>query len=169
MMCTLRTENCIQGPWMFMNVLWIKPAGFSHYMILVYWWYMPYFNNNRYIDGWVIVTDQCAEIDKKIGFSFEICPEKHPIRENWVIFLWKKGMVKGPSEPSQSPIYLGIEKVKTAKWDWIKNLFSLIPKAGSKIVQLDLLGVTVVFFSFISSILICFFLFIFIDTQSSCL
>ena len=30
--------------------------------------------------------------------------------------------------------------------NWIKNLFSLVPKADSKIVQLDLFGVALVFF-----------------------
>ena len=50
-----------------------------------------------------------------------------------------------------------------------KDLLSLVPKADSKIVQLDFLGVAVVFFSFISCLKICFFLFIFIDTMPACL
>ena len=36
------------------------------------------------------------------------------------------------------------------KRDWIKNLLSRVPKADSEIVQLDLLGVAGVFFSFIN-------------------
>ena len=51
-----------------------------------------------------------------------------------------------------------------AGWDWIKNLLSLVPTADSKIVRLDLLGVAVVFFFFISYMYlqICFFFYIFI-------
>ena len=41
-------------------------------------------------------------------------------------------------------------------WDWIKNILSLVPKADIKIVQLDLLGAAMVFFSFISYFQICF-------------
>ena len=47
--------------------------------------------------------------------------------------------------------------------------FLFVPKAYSKIVQLDLLGVAVVFFSFISYRQICFFLYIFIDQLASML
>ena len=32
-------------------------------------------------------------------------------------------------------------------WDWMKNLLSFVPKGDSKTVQLDLLGVAVIFFS----------------------
>ena len=53
----------------------------------------------------------------------------------------------------------------SGSWDWIKNLLSLVPEADSKIVQLDLLGVAVVFFSFISYLQICFCLYIFITTN----
>ena len=48
-------------------------------------------------------------------------------------------------------------------WDWIKNLLSLVPKADITIVQLDLLGVAMVFFSFISCFQISLFLLISID------
>ena len=41
-------------------------------------------------------------------------------------------------------------------WDWIKNFLSFVPKDDSKIVQLDLLGVAVVLFSFISYLQVCF-------------
>ena len=41
-------------------------------------------------------------------------------------------------------------------WDWIKSLLSLVPKADIKIVQLDLLGVAMVLFSFISYLQIRF-------------
>ena len=41
----------------------------------------------------------------------------------------------------------------------IKNLLSLVPRADIKIVQLDLLGVAMVFFLFISYLQICFFFF----------
>ena len=44
----------------------------------------------------------------------------------------------------------------SGSWDWIKNLLSLVPKADIKIVQLDLLGVVMVFFSLISYLQICF-------------
>ena len=44
----------------------------------------------------------------------------------------------------------------------IKNLLSLVPKADIKIVQLDLLGVAMVFFFFISYLQICFFLSLYI-------
>ena len=51
--------------------------------------------------------------------------------------------------------YTGCLRIKKYKplcnWDWIKNLVSRVPKADSKIVQLDLLEVAAVFFSFISS------------------
>ena len=43
-------------------------------------------------------------------------------------------------------------------WDWIKNLLSRVLESDSKIVQLDLLGVAVVLFSFISWLQICFLL-----------
>ena len=54
-------------------------------------------------------------------------------------------------------------------WDWIKNFPSLVPKADSKIVQLDLLGGAVVFFSFISWLQICFSLCIIIDHSATML
>ena len=43
----------------------------------------------------------------------------------------------------------------------LDDLLSRVPKVDSKIVQTDLLGVAVVFFSFISWLQICCFLFIF--------
>ena len=50
-----------------------------------------------------------------------------------------------------------------------KEFLSLVPKADSKIVQLYLVGVAVVFFSFISYLQICFFLYIFMDQLASML
>ena len=61
----------------------------------------------------------------------------------------------------RSKFHLGIPVLIRlhGSWDWIKNLLSLVPRADSKIVQLDLLGVVVVFFSFISWLHICFSLY----------
>ena len=41
-------------------------------------------------------------------------------------------------------------RILYGNWDWIKNFLSHVPKVDSKIVQLDLLGVAVDFFSLIS-------------------
>ena len=58
----------------------------------------------------------------------------------------------------------------SGSWVWIKNLLSLVPtKADIKVVQLDLLGVAVVFFSFVSCLQIRFSLYIFIDQLASML
>ena len=50
------------------------------------------------------------------------------------------------------PIILSL----SSSWSLIKILLSFFPKADIKIVQLDLLGVAIVFFSFISYLQICF-------------
>ena len=57
--------------------------------------------------------------------------------------------------------YIFSMKVYMLDIDWINNLLSLVPKAGIKIAQLDLLEVATVFCSFILYLQICFSLFTF--------
>ena len=68
--------------------------------VLLFCWYTGmcdgfevHFRHFRYIDGWVITTDQCAQIEK-FGVFGKFSLKSTQFEQN-LCFLWKNGIEKG--------------------------------------------------------------------------
>ena len=72
-----------------------------------------HFHHFRYIDGWVIATDQCAQIEKLVCFFGKFALKNIQYGQNLVFFAGK-----WYSEGSQNRTFPGIEKVEIAKSAW---------------------------------------------------
>ena len=72
-----------------------------------------HFHRFRYIDGWVIATEQCAQMKTWVLFSGKFALKSTRFGQSWVFFA-----KKWYSEGSQNHIFLGIEKVEIAKSAW---------------------------------------------------